>query len=625
KFGYEGRKQDIFNLFVPASDGVYYFDSVADFQAGRANRFEYNNAVTGVDTDAAAAFEFFTHSVFGQDTFEVTDTLRLTAGARLDVYQMEDVPAFNQNFVNRQGFTNQQTFDGKSVFMPRFSFEYEPTAWFDLRGGFGLFSGGLPNVVLSNSFSNTGVLSAGINIERRADGTFEETTRTPGFNQAIGAAALNINRSDPRFGFDIPAAVQAFQGGAVVSPSAETNAISPGFQPPSEYKFFTSASFEAEEGWSDGFAPTWARSVLEGWRLNLDAVVTRVNQGLLFRDFRAQPLIVNGQQQFTPDGRIRYDGLGGTAAVRTTNRVSSTNPGSNRDIVALNTDFGESYTAAVSLTRQFDNGLDVLLGYARQDIEDQTSGARFASTASSLYGLGPAGLDPNEEARGTSFEEIKNRYKAEIGYRRNFFRDFETRLNLFGEVRSGRPISFVMRDDAPGRGPVFGVNRGNHLLFVPDFRSDTDTTDLNVGPVTFVDRDTLNNFRNAVELFGLPQGRILQKGEGSDDQPEVYQLDFQLSQALPGVLAGHRTRLVFDLQNVLNLLNDEWGLVEEYNDTNSLVDVQCATATGAPAAAGSPVCARYIYRDFDPGATRKTIDVNGRSVWALQIRLKYEF
>ena len=626
KFGYEGRKQDIFNIFVPGSDGVYYFDSVADFQAGRANRFEYNNAVSGNALDAAADFAFFTHSLYAQDTLEISERLRITGGARFDFYNADDQPILNPNFVTRQGFSNQETYDGRSVLMPRGSIEYEPTDWIDIRAGAGLFSGGVPNVIISNSFSNTGILTAGIDIRRNPNGTFGEFTNTPGFTQTVGATALNINRADPRFGYDIPSLIQQFQGGAIVSPSSETNAILPSFQLPSDWKYFLSAGLEAPEGWASGFAPELVSRALDNWRLTFDGVVTRVNNGLLFRDFRAEPLVVRGVQQFTPDGRIRYDGIGGTAAVRAANGIQSTNPGSNRDIIALNTDFGRSYTAGLSLNRRFDNGLEVLVGYARQDIQDQTSGARFASTASSLYGTGPAAGDPNEEAEGTSFEEIKNRYKFEIGYRRDFIRSLETRFNLFGEVRSGRPISFVMSDVQFGRGSTFGVNRGNHLLYVPDFRADANPNDLNVGFVTFDNVNTLNNFRNAVELFGLPQGRSLEKGEGSDDNPEIYQVDLQLSQELPGVFRNHRTRLTFDLQNVLNLFNDEWGLVEEYADTNRVVSVTCATSTdGAAAPTGSPVCDRYRYSNFNSAATRKDIDINGRSVWQLQIGLKYEF
>jgi hypothetical protein len=231
---------------------------------------------------------------------------------------------------------------------------------------------------------------------------------------------------------------------------------------------------------------------------------------------------------------------------------------------------------------------------------------------------------------------VKHRYKFEVGFDRNLFEDFgvtnpyftelKTRFNLFGEVRSGRPISFVMNDPASGRGSTFGVNRGNHLLYVPDFSADANPNDLNVGFVTFADAATLANFRNAVEFYGLPQGQIVGKGEGSDDQPEIYQLDLQIAQDLPGARPGHKTQLIFDFQNVLNMINDEWGIIEEYgNPEIRVISAQCATAAGTAAPSGSAACDRYLYSNYNPATLTKNTDTAGRSLWALQVRLRYEF
>lgn len=625
KFGYQGQRQKVFNIFVPNSDGTYYFDSVADFQAGRANRLIYQNATTGVAEDAAADFTYYVHSAFFQDTLQVTDNFKVTAGFRYDWYQSDDKPTFNQNFVNRLGFTNQTTYDGKSVMMPRVSFEYEPTSWVKVNGGAGLFSGGFPDVLLSNSYSNTGILTSGIQIERNADGTFRDTTGAPGFTQAIGAAALNINTADPRFGYDIPSAVTGFQGGAVVPPGNEVNAFLPSYKMPSDWKYFLSVTFQPDQGWADAWAGSFS-PVFDDWRLTFDVVHTDVNNGLLFKDFRATPLLVGGVQQYTPDGRIRYDGIGGTAAQRAAAGITSTNPGSNRDIIALNTDRGQTTNFSVTLQRDFDFGLGVLLGYAYQDQKDMVSGGRFGSTANSLYGGGAAGLDPNEEAYGTSFEEIKHRFKFEASYQKNFFRDLATRINLFGEVRSGRPISWVMNDPASGRGTTFGVNRGNMLLYVPDFANDPNPSDLNVGFVTFDSAATRDNFRRVVEQFGLPQGQIVPKGAGSNDQPEIYQLDLQLSQDLPTFIKGHKFQVILDVQNVLNLIDSDWGLIEEYTDANRVISAQCADANGAAAPAGSPVCVRYRYTNFNTSAeTKNTESPLSRSLWAVQVRLKYQF
>lgn len=628
KVGYQGQKIDIFNIFVPNSDGTYYFDSQADFAMGRASRLIYTNALSGNALDGAADFSYTLHSLLAQDTFDVNEQLRFTAGFRYDWYTSDDKPVLNPNFVARNGFNNQETYDGREVLMPRASFEYEHNEWLKFSGGVGLFSGGLPDVFISNSFSNTGIVTAGVDIQRTGSGTgagtFIETTGAPGFTQAIGSAALDINTADATFGYDIPASVQALLGGVTVSPVAETNAIDPTFDMPSDWKMFLTTTLDAPEGWASSFAPDYLVPVFDDWRVTFDVVLTEVNKGLAFRDYRAQPLVVGGVVQRTPDGRIRYDGVGGTTAVRTANGISSTNPGSNRDIVALNDDIGESYSIGISFARSFENGLDLQFGYARQNIEDVVSGARFASTASSLYGTGAAGIDPNQEAYGTSFEEIGNRYKGEISYRKTFLWGLESRFNLFGEIRDGRPISFVMSDVSSGRGPVFGVNRANHLLYVPDFRSDPDPSDLNVGFVTFDSAATRDAFRDAVEYFGLPQGRMMRKGEGSDDNPEIYQVDFQFSQELPGFFPGHRGRLVFDLQNVMNLLNDEWGIVQEFSDTTRLISVQCATSAGIAAPAGSPVCDRYRYSNPNTSARRTNVN-NDKSLWSLQIGIRYEF
>ncbi|MCZ8088123.1 MAG: TonB-dependent receptor [Brevundimonas sp.] len=624
KFGYQGQFIDIFNIFVPNSDGTYYFDSVADFQAGRASRLIYSNAITGNANDGAADFAYALHSVFAQNALQLTPDLTLTAGARYDWYTSDDKPAFNQPFRDRRGFDNQTTYAGIGILMPRAALDWRASDWLRVRAGAGLFSGGIPDVFISNSFSNTGAITAGIQIERNADGTFRETTGTPGFTPAIGAAALNINRADPRFGYDIPAAVAAFQQGATVNPTSETNALIPGFDIPSDWKYFLTATVDLPENWAGGFLPEYGARFLDNWTVNFDAVFTQVNDGLAFRDFRASPLVVNGQVQRTPDGRIRYDGIGGTAAQRAAAGITSVNPGSNRDIVAFNTKEGEGYTLALSANKSFENGLDVLVGYARSNIEDRVSGARFASTASSLYGTGAAGLDPNEEAYGTSFEQIQNRWKAEFSYSREFFPELETRFNLFGEIRDGRPISFVMNDPASGRGSTFGVNRANHLFYVPNFAADPNPNDLTVGFVTFDSAATRDSVRAFVEQFGLEQGTIVGKGQGSDDQPEIYQIDLQFSQELPAPFLPGRFRLVADIQNVANLLNDEWGIVEEFSDTVRVVSAQCADAAGVAATGSNPVCAGYRYSNYNTSANNLNRN-NDRSLWAIQVGLRYEF
>ena len=98
-----------------------------------------------------------------------------------------------------------------------------------------------------------------------------------------------------------------------------------------------------------------------------------------------------------------------------------------------------------------------------------------------------------------------------------------------------------------------------------------------------------------------------------------------LSQELPAFSTGHKFRVTLDVSNLLNLLNDEWGIVEEYTDVNNVVSVQCATAAGAAVPTGDFSCPRYRYSSFNSGSLVENIDNNGKSLWTIQVGLRYEF
>lgn len=609
KFGASSQRQDVANLFLPTQDGIYYFDSIADFAAGRANRLGYTDAIRGLTVaDVTADLTYRLNSVFLQDTYDINPDLTVSAGIRYDWYTNDDPPPLNTNFLARNGFSNQKSYDGLSVMMPRFSVDWRASDRLKVRVGGGLFSGGVPDVLASNSYGGgAGFLTSGVVFERNADGTFRETTGAPGFTQAIGASALNVSRTDARTFYDIPADVRAFQGGASASPTTEVGAFAPGFKFPSEWKLFLNAQYEL-----------W-----DGWNLGLDVVTTQVRDGLYLRDTRSAPLVVNGVTQRTPDGRLRYDGIGGSAAQRAAAGITSQNLGSARDLVAYNTNKGRGLVAAVSLQKTFDFGLDVTGSYTYQDIDDFSSSFRFSSTQSSMYQT-PVGQDPEQPAYGSSYEEIEHSFKFQASYARSFLWDLETRATLFAEKRSGRGTTFTMSDATGGRSPVFGVNRGStHLLYVPDMSGNGGASGLDYGLVRFADTSTRDNFIRAVQQFGLPQNQIVPKGYFQND--DIHIVDLQLSQELPSYFAGHKFRVVLDMQNVLNMLNDEWGIVEEYFDVNNLVNVSCANAAGTAVATGDPSCARYRYSSFNANGLRENIDNNGKSVWAIQVGLRYEF
>lgn len=623
KAGYQGTKKEVFNVFVPNSRGTYYFDSIADFAAGRASSLTYNNSVTGNALDAAADFSYWQHSLFAQDTWEISPEVTLAAGLRYDWIVMDDVPGDNPNFRARNGFSNTTTTDGLGILMPRVSATWDISDKLKFAAGFGLFSGGQPEVLFATPFYNNGYQVAGTTIRRcitaaanctGANGYLESSTSgsvTPGFNAAVGSAALDNLINDPNFGYAIPGLVRNFQEGTLpgapgINPTNETIALDPNFDLPAEWKVYVSGSWE----------------FYDGWRLDAQYVSSKAQNAVTFVDARAKPLIVNGAQALTPDGRVRYDGLVLTGAQRTAEGVSSTNPGDNRDLIARNSDEGRSWVLGFMVSKSYDFGLDVGIGYAKQDLKELNSGLRFGTTANSLYNNVPAGLDPARDAYGTGLEEIEDRFKVELGYRKKFFGDNETRITLFGERMSGRPFGFVMSDAASGRSQVFGVNRAYQALYVPDIAGDTNTSDLQIGKVFFADAANRDRFLEYAARFGLEEG-VVEKY--SNRNKDLSRLDLQVSQELPTFIPTHKLKLQFDVRNVLNLIDSDWGRVSEYFDGNVVTRVSCVNATGGALTPGvdGASCPAYRYSNVANTIVKNTN--TAQSLWTMQISLRYEF
>lgn len=638
KGGFQTQMRDVYNLFVSSSDGVYYFDSVADFQAGKANRLQFTNAPSGNPDDAAAQFEYSINSLYAQDNWRIHDTFRLNLGLRYDFYKLDQKPVENVNFLARNGFANTTTYDGLDILMPRVSFNWTPYKDLKISGGIGLFSGGLPDVFMSNSFSNTGIATVGVDIQRLANGTFTETGSAPGFTQAIGSKALD-NLVSSGFGKSVPAEVLALLGGVTPSPTSEVNALDPDFKVPADWKANIAINKEV-----------WG-----GVRAGLDLVMTRVQTGYAFKDLRATPLIVNGTQALTPDGRKRYDALStaqravtgytvtSTSAAIAKGAVSATSSAiSNRDILLYNPDgdLGQGFIGAISLSKKFDFGVNLWAAYTYQNIEEGSSSGRFSSTASSLYGGQFSNLDPNSPAYGRAQEEIRNSFKYSVDWKGSPFGELETRLSLFGDKRSGRPINFIMNGGS-GRNTVFGVNKAGQLAYIPNFSGlasgtlTTTSTGVSVlssgaiaiagdSKVVFNNISDLNNLRNLVEYFGLPQGAISERSGIRNE--DMHLVNVKLSQEIPSFIQGHKAKVEFELANALNLLNDEWGRVNEYGDTQTLYSVSCADNTGSSSTALAAVsCTKYRISNSSTFFTNAPTRNLGRSLWQITVGLRYEF
>lgn len=588
---------DVFNLFLQRSLGDVYFDSIADFQAGRANRVRLGGAVPSLDpNDAAARFSTQTYTFGIQDDIDITDTLQVSIGARYDLLGSDDDPALNPNFLRRYGFSNRATYAGRGIFQPRAGFDWAATDRLNISGGVGIFGGGSPEVFLSNSFSNTGLLTNAIDISRTAtaQGCNVNVGATAAERAEFCAAALNGVT-----GRGFPAAVTSFLATNIASlANAPTNAIDPDFDLPSQIVATLSAQYEADLG-----------PLGDDWVFGVDAYYAEVNRGLDYVDLRSRVIGT------LPDGRPRYADFDGN------------NANTNQDLLLTNDNRGRRMIGVARFRKEFDFGLGLNASYTYQDIEDVN--AITSATAGSLYGNNQF-EDPNKAAYGTSVYQIRHSIKAGVDFKRAFFGDYETRLSIFGERRSGRPYSFTFRDPVTTRSPVFGTtgSSSRYLLYVPAI-----ATDALVSYDSAATQTAFNNFVDATDGLGKFRGRIVPKNTARS--PIYTKVDLHLEQDIPTFIGTSRIKLFADIENFLNLLDSDWGVQRQVNfpQTASLVNVQCLSApvaTGAtPTAAqintaSTQTCAQYRYSSFAEPVIQ-TQNGNRQSLYQIRVGARFEF
>jgi hypothetical protein len=553
----------VYNLFVPQSLGVWYFDDMADYQNQTAGSFVYTNATTGNPDDAAVKYHYQSYAFGLQDNWHVTPTLNVLLAARYDLWGGHDRPAGNPDFFDRQGYYNTKTYDGLGVFQPRASFDWNPTDRLHLSGGFGKFAAGNPDIYLANSFGNTGVLSRNLTVKATTGGgyTLNGNPATTPAEIAIAQAALNNVNGQ------VPGAVASYVQGLPVG-SATINALDPNFKIPSEWRGTLSADYKTNLG-----------PLGDGWDFGADFFYTKTIHGIGFYDARSVPTGLT-----TPDGRPRYWSSDGTSTTY-------------QDIILTNFDKGRSYVAVARFDKSWDWGLSVGASYTYEDVKDNA--AATSSQATSLYKY-TAFDDPNQSAYGISNDQIKWQAKFHADFDHAFFGDYKTKIALFGSVQAGRPFSYTMQEVASGRSPGFGTvgNTSGYLLYVPTGINDPNVTYADL--VTNSDGSTSSAL--ATQLDEYIDGSVLKKYRGKvaprniDHSKTRVRLDLHLEQEIPTFVGHSRIAVFADVENFLNLLNSKWGVQEQvpFSYTVPLVKVQCVTAGGAASTAGTP-CAQYKF------------------------------
>lgn len=613
KFIVERRQRDYNNLFAQRTSGDWRFDSLLDFEAGRANVLDLNVPIDPAGTDSLRAIFRNINWTFGvQDTWDVTPDLTVLYGFRYDLFESPDRPLFNQAFLNRYGFANNENLNGRGLLQPRFAINWRATPRLQARLSAGLFGGGGPDVWISNNYSNPGPTQSRAAITRTGPDTFSlpaPVVAAAGLTQAqvnaLGAAVLNNVRGGAFVPQEFINVLRA-AGPAL----ATTNSLDPNFRISSQWRISGALDYRANLGFLG-----------DDWNFRAEAVWSRVRDNLIWTDLRVAP---NAVQATLPDGRPRYQPL--IAASDT-----------NTDILLSNGDRGYSWNLVGRVSKRWDNGLNFGMAYTWQRVKDENPGT--SSVAFSNYN-NTAVLDPNRAAYGTSIYQRDNAFRLNLGYERAFFGDNLTRVDLFFNSTAGQRFSYTMNDSVatispqgeftvggrPGniRSITFGTTVGNdrHLLYVPNVSSIT------ADPIVSWRSETdFNAFRDFVLNSPLRnyQGQIAPKNLGRS--PRFEKMDIRISQEIPFFLGG-KIQLFADFENVLNLINKDWNALRQapFPYVQQVVSVFCpqnpANPNSPSITSSAQPCTQYRY--VNPRQPSETLFSN-LSLWQVRLGARLSF
>jgi len=570
KFGFDYEDNEVLNYYGRDINGVYTFDSIADFEANNPSRYQVRAPRPGGSyADIPASYNFENTGLFIQDDWAVNYNLTLMFGLRVDMPEFGDSPIYNPRVEEIYGYDNTVTVD-EELWQPRFGFNYtfdseRPT---QLRGGVGLFQGGNPNVWLAGPFQNTG---------------------------------LNFDsydfRGDAAPGFD-PSLPPAVVGGDIGTPLITADIMEPGLALPAIWK--ANLAFDHELPWyglvgSAELLVTKNKNAL--WFDRID-VGTPTYQG---QDGR---MIYWNAEGLDPDNAGRFGMDAGQNGAR--DRANK-DPAVNQAIVIRNTDKGSARQLTLSLSKPLVENWGWNIGYTYTDATEfspATSSQNSSNWGNSLV------YNTNEPVGYNSRYAIRDRFTGTITWQKDLFGDNTTTVGLFYEGRSGRPYSYIYYNDINGDSA-----ETNDLFYVPAGPGDVMWTGGAAMEADFFEWMATH----APELQRY-QGQVAPANEFRADWVNTF--DIRISQEIPSFFNEHKAELALDIMNVGNLLNEDWGVVEDYGFY--------ATRRVANYAGIDPDTGKYIYNfsgstddaDIQDGAGRAN---PGTSRWSAMLSVKYKF
>lgn len=528
---YEYQMAD--NAYMRNGTGYYRYSSLDDFLNGAAP--EIVNLTYGYngEKNPAARVRFSQASIYAQDEWSVRENFKLTYGVRFDglFFNNEDVVTNNAilkltYYPKAKDFKETHIDTGKwpgaqLAISPRVGFNWDVfnNKSLKVRGGTGLFSGRLPLVFFTNMPTNSGSVQyqAQINAKNAAKKGFTMAEFAGGLVKDANGKVTTNALYQKLLSLGYPANYKPEDGTVPSSISA------------------VDSKFKMPQVWKTSLAVDYAIPTSFPFSVSVEGIFNKTINGVMISDWSMKDAGSYAKFNGVDNRPIYPDSFrNGTSA-----------------FVLENTNKGYGYSASATVNMTPIPEINIMAAYTHTASKEITS--MPGSNAESAFTYVPTVAGPNYIDLHNAINVIPDRFIASVTHNDHCGNHFSL---VYETWRGSSNYSYMLTNDMNGDGYAYDA------VYIP-----TDAQVKN-GDFRFVsdsDRDRFMAFVHKDKYLSKHQGKYAEAY--SVYSPWVHRVDFSYKHDFK-VKAGKTTNILqlgFDIKNLLNLFNSNWGVMKILN------------------------------------------------------------
>ncbi|WP_321369672.1 carboxypeptidase regulatory-like domain-containing protein [uncultured Draconibacterium sp.] len=521
---YEYKMAD--NAYMRNGTGYYRYSSLDDFLNEATP--EIVNLTYGYDGEANPAARVTSNKfgAYAQDDWSVTERFKLSYGLRIDalVFNNNDLitnQAIKDLDYNGRSIDTGKWPDANIIFSPRVGFVWDAFGDKSLkvRGGTGMFSGNLPLVFFTNMPTNGGMVQyqAQINERNAANNGFSMDEFAGGLVTDAEGNATIAALHDKLAALGYPTTISPEDGTVPSSIAA------------------VASDFKMPQVWKTSFAVDYAFPTSFPLSATVEGIYNKTINGVSISDWSIPN--VGGFARFNGvDNRPIYP-----AGYRTGTKA----------FVLDNTSRGYGWSANITVNAQPAEWISLMAAYTHTVAKDVTG--MPGSNPESAFTYVPTVEGPNNIKLHNSQYTTPDRLVASLTAHDKSGNHYSI---IYEGWRGGANESFMTVNDMNGDGYNYDA------IYVP-----TDDEVAN-NEFRFVSADDQTRFMDYVHSNDYLKD---QQGEYAEAysvySPWVHRVDLSYKHdfSLKTGNNQHKLQLSFDVKNVMNFFNSEWGVAKYLN------------------------------------------------------------